>query len=172
MTTSDPRFRRVLLVSVAVNVLLAAVVASSWLRHGGARGHGSGGSVRLPRADVLAQLLPEADRAAVRAAYDRHRDGIRRQLAPLWEARREVRDALDADPYDGERTERALATLREREATLATAVHALLVDLAANASRDGRTALAKLGTTRHGGRHRGNHGPDDRTATEGARSRD
>jgi uncharacterized membrane protein len=154
MTTSDPRFRWVLLVSVALNVLLAAVVASSWLHHRGGRGHGSGGSVRLPRAQVLAELLPEADRPAVHAAYDRHRERIRPQLEPLWDARKQVREALDADPYDGKRAEAALATLREREATLATAVHALLVDLSASVSPEGRAAIAKLSTTRHGHRHR------------------
>jgi uncharacterized membrane protein len=154
MTTSDPRFRWVLLVSVALNLLLAAIVASSWLHHRGGRGHGSGGTVRLPRAEVLAQLLPEADGPAVRAAYGRHRDSIRPQLEPLWEARREVRAALDADPYDAQRAEAALATLREREAALATAVHALLMDLSANVSPEGRAAIAKLSTTRHGHGHR------------------
>ncbi|HET7845739.1 MAG TPA: periplasmic heavy metal sensor [Xanthomonadales bacterium] len=158
MTTSDPRFRWVLLLSVALNLLLAAVVGSAWLHHRGG-GHGIGGSVRLPRGEVLEKALPEADRPALRAAYDRHRDDVRAKLGPLWEARREVRDALAAEPFDASRAATALATLREREGAVAAAVHGLLVDLSGSVSPEGRAAIAKLSSTRHG-RHRRHHGDD------------
>ena len=165
MTMSDPRFRWVLLLSVALNVLLAAVVGSAWLahRHGGG-GHGIGGSVRLPRGEELEKVLPEADRAALRGAYDRHRDDIRPKLGALWDARREVHDALRTEPFDATRAATALATLREREAAVATAVHALLVDLSSSVSPEGRAAIAKVSTMRHGRGHRRERGGQERPA--------
>jgi len=161
MTTNDPRFRWILLLSVTLNVLLAAVVGSAWLHHRGGGGHGIGGSVGLPRAEVLEKVLPEGDRPALRAAYDRHRDDIRPKLGVLWEARREVRESLGAEPFDGARADAALAALRERESAVAAAVHALLVDLSASVSPEGRAAIAKLSTSRHGrGHRRGGPGRD------------
>lgn len=155
MTTSDPRFRWVLLLSLALNVLLAAVVGTAWLHHHDGRGRGMGGAVHLPRGERLEKVLPEADRPALRAAYDRHRDDIRPKIGALWDARNAVREALHAEPFDAARATAALATLREREGAVAAAVHGLLVDLSASVSPEGRIAIAKLSTTHgRGDRHR------------------
>jgi uncharacterized membrane protein len=154
MTTSDPRFRWVLLLSLALNVLFGAVVAAAWLHHHDGRGHGLGGAVHLPRGERLERVLPEADKPALRAAYDRHRDDIRPKIGALFEARRAVREALDAEPFDAARATSALAVLRERESAVAASVHALLVDLSASVSPEGRVAISRLSTTGRGGGHR------------------
>ena len=149
-TPLAPRFRVVLLLSLALNVLLGAALASVWWQHQ-ERGRGIGGAVHMPRAEALAKVLPDGDRAALDAAYARHRPEVRASFQGMREARREVRAALTASPFDAARLERALTAMREHEARVAEAVHALLTDVSSSVSEAGRAAIAKQVTSRRHG---------------------
>lgn len=143
MRSDDPRFRWVLLASVALNVLLATALASAWYQHG--RRGGPHGALWMPRAEVLEKVVPDSDRAALRAAYERHRDDVRPRIRALREARRAVHEALHAEPYDEARALAALEALRARDAEVALAVHELLLDVTRSVSPEGRRAIAKMG---------------------------
>lgn len=157
MAAQPPRFRLALLLSVVLNVLLGAMLAGGWLQH--ERGRGPGGAVRMPRAETLERVLPESDHAALAAAYERHRPQVRASFHAMRQAKREVRAALNATPYDGDRLARALAEMRKHETRVAEAVHALLADVSANVSDQGRAAVAKLVTSRRFGHQRRDRPP-------------
>ena len=159
-----PRFRVALLLSVVLNVLLAAMLAGGWMQH--ERGRGMGGAVRMPRAETLARVLPESDRAALDAAYERHRPQVRASFRAMREAKREVRAALNARPYDGARLAAALAAMRSEEARVAEAVHALLADVSGNVSDEGRAAVARLVTSRRFGHPRRDRDRESRREPE------
>lgn len=146
-TAPPPRFRTALLISIALNVLLLAAIATGlWARrHGPPPGDQA---FRLPHPALVEHVVPPVDRAIVREIYAKHRREFRTRIGAMRRARREVRDALAADPFDGEALAARLATLREREATVATAAHAVLGELAARVSPEGRAALVKLATER------------------------
>jgi uncharacterized membrane protein len=148
--------RFALLVSVALNVLLGAALAVLWLDL--QRDPIGVGPIRVPHAERLLHVLPEADQPIAREVIERHRAGIREQLPALRAARRELRDAFTAEPSDSQRIDVALEQVRKREAATARAVQAMLRDVAGRISPEGRRALTTalaLHRGHHGGDHRG-----------------
>lgn len=148
MTISTPRFRLVLLLSLSLNLLLVSALGAIWWDRGHGHGRGFGGVVRMPHMQVLEQVLPDADHAALRAAYQNQRPAIHARFAELRQAKQDVRAALAAVPFDSQALDRALATMRTREQAVAEAAHVLLIEVAAGVSDDGRAALAKIVTSR------------------------
>ena len=61
----------------------------------------------------MLENLPEASREQAEAVMERHRDPIRGAVRAMRQSRREVRDALLAEPFDEARLDRALAETRE-----------------------------------------------------------
>ncbi len=153
--------RFALLLSVAVNLVLAAALAVLGLDPQRATVSIGVGPIRVPHPERLLRVLPEADRPLAREVIERHRAGIREQLPALHTARRELRDAFTAEPTDSRRIDAALAQVREREAAAAAAVQAMLRDLAGRVSPEGRRALTTALAL-----HRGHHGGDHRSRRE------
>ena len=153
MAVPPPRsLRLALLVSLALNLLLAAALAVLWLDPQRSADPIGVGPIRVPHAEKLLRVMPEADRAIAGEVVERHRAGIRAQLPPLHAARRELRDAFAADQPDPARIDAALAQVRKREAAAARAVQAMLREIAEKVSPDGRRALVTALAL-----HRGHH---------------
>lgn len=141
--------RIVLLLSLLLNVALLVALGTSWWRHDeGGRGGRFGGVVRMPQLAVLERALPAEALPVLQRAYATHRPQLGTSFHALRTAKREVRAALTATPFDRDRLSTALAAMRGQEQGVAAAAHALLVDVAAGISADGRQALAKIVTSR------------------------
>jgi len=139
---------RVLLVaSLGLNV---AVLAGLGWRHfghhddrpGGHRGQSAMRGQMMPSPRVLRQVLPEDRRVVVDQLIAKHRGTIRGAVREVFAARANVHALLVADTIDGAALERAFADLRERDATAAAAVQAMLTELATELTPEERRALA------------------------------
>jgi len=118
-TLSTP-VRIVLLLSLCLNLLLAAGLGGLWWR------------VRMP---------PER-RALVRAALAPDRAGFVADLRALRAAHAGVREALRAQPFESNALAAALAEVRERERAMAERVHGGLLRLSAELTDAERAQLA------------------------------
>jgi uncharacterized membrane protein len=155
----------VLVASLALNVALLAAFAWQQFGHDGPRrgppGHHMRGGV-MPSPRVLRSALPAERQAVVDAILEEHRAKIRGSVRDVFEARREVHAQLSADTIDAEAIEAAFARLRERDAAAATAVQAMLTDLATELTPEERRAIADA-MHRH---PRGRRARDDRDRDE------
>lgn len=143
------RLRIVVLFSLLLNVALLVALAATWWRHeGDGRGGRFGGVVRMPQMAVLERALPGSDLPVLQRAYALHRPTLGASFRAVRAAKREVRAALTATPFERDRLSAALAVMRGEEQGMAAAAHALLVDVAAGISAEGRQALAKIVTSR------------------------
>ena len=150
------RLRWLLIGSLALNLFLGGIYVGHWV--GAWRGgpDGAAGHVRALRFHLRPMLenLPEASREQAEAVMERHRDPIRGAVRAMRQSRREVRDALLAEPVDEARLDRALAETRERAAASQAAMHAAMTEFARELPPEARRKLAEnLG--RHG--RRGHH---------------
>jgi uncharacterized membrane protein len=140
--------RVLLVVSLGLNV---AVLAGLGWRHfghdGGHRGgHGPHAAMRgslMPNPRVLRQVLPEDRRAVVDGLIAKHRDEIRGTVREVFAARRKVHALMTADTVDRAALDRAFAELRARDADAATAVQAMLTELATDLTPAERRAMAE-----------------------------
>ena len=151
---------RVLLVaSLALNVAVAAGFAWHHFDRGHDRGrdghrpHVMRGTM-MPSPRVLRQVLPEERRVVVDALLHEHRKAIRGSVRDVFAARRAVHELMTADTIDRPALERAFADLRARDAEAATAVQAMLTELATELTPAERRALADA-VHRRGPRGRG-----------------
>lgn len=126
-----------LLVSLAANAFLGGRLAAEWLR---------------PRPDPLAaehivrrleSRLPGAQQPVLRRAFDTRSAELRRTGDELLAARRELRDALTADPVDPARLARACARTRAAAAATYAVVHAAMIEAAPHLSVSARKALLR-----------------------------
>ena len=128
--------RWVLVVSLALNLLVAGLVVGAALRDDGPRRHMEIGP------GPLAKALSEADRRAILAEL-RERPGVG---PPGREERRqamaEVLAALRTEPFDRERAEAALASQAERLATVERAIQDAMIARVASMSPEERAAFA------------------------------
>jgi uncharacterized membrane protein len=151
------RVRIALLVSLALNLLLAATLAVLWLTPAPREPRGRG-PFHLPRIEVLERRLPEADRPLLREVMAQHQATIHPLLPQLHAARQELREALAAEPYDATRVAAAFAAVRAGEAAIGGAIQAMLTELAGRVSPQGRQMLARALSRHHhhgrGERHR------------------
>lgn len=95
-----------------------------------------------PRA--LKQALPEARHPALDAALRGHREEIRSRLGTLFEARRAVRRAMTADPFNRTALDAAFVQLRDAEAATAAEAQAMLGDVLADSTAAERERIANL----------------------------
>ena len=143
MSAMPKRYRWLLLLSLALNLGLAsALVAHHWRgdeRHGSAERRWS----RLPDSRQLARVLGDADQRILRQVLDSHREQIGGQFRPLGDARRDVAQALRAEPFDPQRLSLAFARMRGSEGAMGQAMHDFMLDLATQVSADGRQRIAE-----------------------------
>lgn len=159
--------RVLLLASLALNVILAValLIAAPWSEspRDGSRGRHGGVFPGLidPRA-LRAALAPERQ-DALDAVLQAHREAMRTHLGALFEARREVRSAIVADPFDRAALDAAFERLRHAEAATANEAQALLGDVLVQTTAAERQRLADL-MPRRPARHRDNERNDERAA--------
>lgn len=125
----------VLLVSMALNL---AVVGFVVRRIGGPPG-GIGDSMR-----AVAKQMDAADRKALRTAFWSQRGELRAVRRDHFEAIRAVREALEAEPFDPARLNRAMDGLRREIGHGAEVFQAIIVEAAGNMSHDARMKLARM----------------------------
>jgi Spy/CpxP family protein refolding chaperone len=154
--------RVLLLLSIALNVALAtALVSYAPWKHGGRDPRHGGPVPGLLDLRAFRRSLPEARQAIVETAFAAHRDALRPRLGALFAARRAVREAIRAEPFDRATLDAAFAALRAAETEAATEAQALLGDVLVSATPEERRRLAEL-MPRRMVRERGpRHGRDD-----------
>lgn len=130
-----------LLASLVVNGLLGGylvgqVVAPDW----GMRHSRMGGERGVP---FSLSGLPTPLRDAMRAKLREHRDDARAQFESLRAARRELRDAIAAEPFDAKRLEAAFASLRNAQNVLQQDLHAIAVEVLGEMTPEDRKRLSE-----------------------------
>lgn len=147
--------RYILLASLALNLALG--VSLAWLAF--KPGHPPAEArAREPRPmfhpEALRRALPKERGELLDAVLASHRDAMHARIDRMAQAREGVREAMRAEPFERERLDAAFAQLRDTESRTAQEAHALLADLATQATPQERERLAGL----LGGRHRGERG--------------
>ncbi len=155
MSAMSRTYRYVLLLSLALNLGLgAALVAIHWHHPTGESIAGERRWARIPNPRMLAGALDEADRKILLQVVETHRDQLGERFRPLGGARRELAEALRAEPFDPAAMQRAFDQMRESESGTAEAMHAFMLELATRVSPAGRQRIAdQLERGRHGHGH-------------------
>lgn len=143
MSTLSTPVRIVLLLSLCLNLLLAAGLGGLWWRVRSAPAHNEAMEARsLPDPRRIARALPPERRALVRAALAPDRAGFVADLRALRAAHAGVREALRAQPFESNALAAALAEVRERERAMAERVHGGLLRLSGELTDAERAQLA------------------------------
>lgn len=103
--------RIVLILSLAINLLIAGVVAGRWWMHG--RPHGPGQHPFTAAIERLMKDLPEAKREHAGELLKHHRDTVRPLRELSREAREGAREAILTDPYDEAKVKTAFDRFRD-----------------------------------------------------------
>lgn len=122
-----------LLVSIGLNLFLLGFMVARAAKHTPPRPN----AVGFDGAEGQRSKVPKA----VRESLKRRQAELRPSQTSLREARREVRDALNTEPLDTARLEKALAQLRESSATLQVESHRVLLDAAQHLNPEQRRGL-------------------------------
>ncbi len=142
--TSSPPVRWTLLLSLALNVALIAVLGwqhAPWRERGG---HGRHAIPHLLDVRALRNALTPEREAILRPVLEAHRENIRGRLGDLFRARRALRETIAAEPFDAAALETAFAQLRAADAATAIEAHAMLVEVLAAATPEERKKMAEL----------------------------
>ena len=144
----------VLLLSLAVNLLVAGAVAGHLLSGRYHMGYGPeamrGEMGRMPDRPGemvmrrMAVALPAEHRATFETAVADHRAQLAEAGRAVRDARMKVRDTLAGEPLDRAKLDAAFAELRARSQQLQAAVHATVSDAAARLPVEARTRLAEF----------------------------
>jgi Spy/CpxP family protein refolding chaperone len=156
MAVSRSRLLRIaLVISLALNVFVAAAIVADAVTHRGWVGEQLGFRDRrpdpfgVPSPRRLRGVLSEPDRAILEATMETHRPRFRDQLKGMFEARRAVADAVRAEPFDQAKLRTAFADLQARHGALASEAQEMLSDLVGRLGPEGRAKIAELLTERH-----------------------
>ena len=136
----------VLVLSVAVNMIVAGMAVAAMLHF--RKGHGPGHS-RFAR---FVETLPANRRENVSTMLEEHRDRIGPLRRTLREARRRARDAFSAEPFDRDELAKAYAEVAEARIALTRARQDWFPKLAGQLTVEERRQY--LRSRRHGPRHR------------------
>lgn len=146
--------RRLLVASILLNVFLIGVIAAgATARHGPFFHGGHDRPLRpfeMPSPRKIRAALPDSARPVAEAMFAAHRDEVRLKIRAMIEARRAVAAAIGAEPFDRTALDAALATLRSREADLASTVQTIIADLAEGVDAQSRSRIAALLEVRRG----------------------
>jgi uncharacterized membrane protein len=152
-----PRWAKVaLIVSLGLNLLLVGSI----IGHRLATRYGPFASVFRAADDAarLARKLPAERRQALRAVFDKHREGFRPFIEAVREARKGVEAASAADPFDKEKFIAALTVLQDAEAKAREARRPMAADMAAVLTPEERKRFLNI----HGGLQRDLFAPGER----------
>lgn len=149
--------RVLLLGSLLLNVVLgvALVLLVPRLHDDGPRGRHVPPLPALFDPRALKEALPEARHGVLEAAMRSHREAIRARIGTLFDARRAVRAAIVAEPFDRDALDAAFARLREAETATAEEAQAMLGDVLSQSDVAERKRLADLMPRRGGHRREG-----------------
>lgn len=128
-----------LLVSLAVNVLLAGAIATHVLRQPAAP---TGERWRIA-AESLAATLPAADAATLRAVLANHTPALEIASADVRKAREGIRQALRAEPFNAAALDRAMAEFTARRLEVQKRFQAVIAGTAAQVSPEARNRMAE-----------------------------
>lgn len=135
-----PRWKGILLVvSLAVNLLIAGLVATAAIRHRFAPPPGLGQATVV----AFARTLPEPRRQEIWQAARGERSALRPFRRELRLARDEVRKALLAEPFDAERFKNAHHSLLVAEDSARKAAHALYEAVALRMTAEERRSFVQ-----------------------------
>jgi uncharacterized membrane protein len=135
-----------LLVSLAINVLVAGFVIGRGMPFGERAGmHRTGGERLDPTAGYFRMLhkWPENRRESFRPVVREHMKGIRSHFQKIPPLHREIQASLNAEPFDSQALEAALEKLRMHLQISQEKTHSSLVELAKTMPLDERQRLGK-----------------------------
>jgi uncharacterized membrane protein len=141
------RFVIILAASLALNLFFFGLVAArfAWGGRGFMRDGMSGENAFLRRSG-LHSAGPKAQEV-----LRRYRASVREGAHSLHAARAEVRAALQAEPYDAARVEKAFSDVRARTAAMQLEIHTALISLSGDLTPAQRERLADSLWFRRGG---------------------
>jgi uncharacterized membrane protein len=145
-----------LLLSAALNLLIAGVLLGRWTR---------GEAPQPPPLQWTARDLAPETRQQVRDRLQERMTDVRPLRAEMREASAAVRRAAVAEPFDASALRQALAELRRIQQQYQGVMHDSVVDIAAELPREQRLALLRQALERGG---RGDRG-DSRERPQGPR---
>lgn len=137
--------RIILLTSLALNLALGVGLAWRVLHPGQppAASH-----QREPRPmfhpEALRRALPKERSELLDSVLAQHREAMHARIQHMHQAREDVREAMQAVPFERERLDAAFAQLRVTESQTAEEAHALLADLASRATPEERERLTRM----------------------------
>ena len=135
------RGRTVLVLSLALNLLLAGVVGV-WVVRPIFRGPPA--PMDFGRVvERMSHRLSETDAAALKKAYAAHRDEMSRLNDEIRNARRKVRDVLQSDSFDPDALKAAMDEVRAARSQLEAAIQNVMREGATAMSPEGRRRLAR-----------------------------
>ena len=154
-----PRLSSVLLIgSLAVNLFFGGLLLGGVL--GGPRGGPPGGFDSFMALRQAALALPGDGPAVIRQTFMERRGEFRHRIGALQAARRDVREALTADPFDPDRAAAGFAVLRRETVDLQAILHDTFAQAMVALTPEQRRILADR-LSRRGG------GPPDREGWRG-----
>jgi uncharacterized membrane protein len=132
----------VLLVSLALNLFLAGVIAGRGI---GPRGGGFDLTPRKLKVAIerVTRVLPEADAALLSDRFEAERADLTQRFQALQDARKAVGAALKAQPYDAAAFDAAYRAMRSRNEDLQAAIHDVIRTAIGQFSDEGRAAIAE-----------------------------
>jgi uncharacterized membrane protein len=130
-----------LILSLAINLLLIGVVGV-WVARPFFRGPPPPPEFGR-MVERMSHRLDAPDAAALRAAYDAHRGQIEKLTDNVRDARRNVRRALEAEPFDADRLKSNMDAVRAARSAIEEEIQNVMRDGAAKMSREGRRRLAR-----------------------------
>ncbi len=139
MTRSEKWLLAGLGLSLAVNGLLAAML---FFHPGHHRDGRHGPDVRVGRMEQ--HLAPES-RDVLREAVARNRDTLRQEFEAMRDARDDIADALEKEPFDRAALEAALAQVSKHQDTIQATIQHSFVEAASQLPVEERVKLAKGG---------------------------
>lgn len=164
--TVRPRRRWPLYASLFLNVVLLTVLAlGAWRVHQfrNAIGDGGMGGIWLPK--QVERALPEGAREKVKKIREAHAGELRPLFLESGKARQAVREAVDAEPFDGDKLRAALKTMREADNAVAEATGEMMIEIANALTPEERGRVRQAMRDRRPGKGdrpgRRDDGPDD-----------
>ena len=140
---SKPRrcWRLALIVSLALNLLLAGVVGVWAVRP---MFRGPPPPPEFGRViEHMTHRLNDSDAAILKRAYDEHREDMNRLTGNVRDARQKVRRALQTEPFDPDALKSAMDDVRAARSTVEEAIQDVMRSGAAAMSPEGRHMLAR-----------------------------
>jgi uncharacterized membrane protein len=151
--------RKIMLISVALNIFFVAAAGAYLARHYLASEHS--GQERLSgqerhwrdrgdhsagkRIEALARRLSADNAAVLRSEFARRAEGAEEAHQTVHQKKNAVRQALQADPFDAATARSAMSESRAAHQAFMQVIHDVIATAAAAMSPEGRRQLAEFG---------------------------